>query len=261
MDPLRIGAAGCSGGGALTTFIGALDSRLKAVIPACFPNSFRSVVHGADPHSEMTLPGHLAIGLDTADFVDVVRSYAVADPGDRTGLLHAAGGQNDVRGSQALVRALWRRGQVEFFVGPGPHGTPRVSREAVYKWLIRWLNNGQGDFHDAPVRQYSNHELLVTRTGRVEDEPGSRKVYQLILDSLQARKSLARRAELPAELRSLGIPTDGSAPRVKALEAASREGFQDRHIQFESEPGIEIDASLYLPRSSGTTTGGIICAR
>ena len=39
VDPTRLGAAGCSGGGALTTFIGALDSRLKAVIPACFPNS------------------------------------------------------------------------------------------------------------------------------------------------------------------------------------------------------------------------------
>jgi hypothetical protein len=47
VDPKRIGAAGCSGGRALTTFIGALDSRLKAVIPACFPNSFRPVIHGS----------------------------------------------------------------------------------------------------------------------------------------------------------------------------------------------------------------------
>jgi len=38
---------------------------------------------------------------------------------------------------------------------------------------------------------------------------------------------------------------------VKALEEAAREGFEDRHIQFESEPGIEIDARLYVPRSSG----------
>src|SRR5262249_41297497 len=56
VDPARLGAAGCSGGGALTTFIGALDSRLKAVIPACFPNSYRLLFSGSDPHSEMTLP-------------------------------------------------------------------------------------------------------------------------------------------------------------------------------------------------------------
>src|SRR5881396_727407 len=41
VDPERLGAAGCSGGGALTMFIGALDPRLKAVVPACFPNSYR----------------------------------------------------------------------------------------------------------------------------------------------------------------------------------------------------------------------------
>src|SRR5258707_13461285 len=38
-DPL--GAAGWSGGGALTTFIGGVHSRLKVVIPACFPSSYR----------------------------------------------------------------------------------------------------------------------------------------------------------------------------------------------------------------------------
>src|SRR3954453_15313732 len=38
VDPERLGAAGCSGGGALTTFMGALDSRIKAVAAACFPN-------------------------------------------------------------------------------------------------------------------------------------------------------------------------------------------------------------------------------
>src|SRR6266567_3019556 len=50
VDPARLGAAGCSGGGALTTFIGALDSRLKAVIPACFPNSYRLMFSGGDYH-------------------------------------------------------------------------------------------------------------------------------------------------------------------------------------------------------------------
>src|SRR5207245_8018337 len=34
VDSTRLGAAGCSGGGALTTFIGALDQRLKAVVPS-----------------------------------------------------------------------------------------------------------------------------------------------------------------------------------------------------------------------------------
>jgi hypothetical protein len=71
VDPTRVGAAGCSGGGALTTFIGALDPRFKVVIPACFPNSFRLLFTGANPGSEMSFPDVLARGLDTADFVEL----------------------------------------------------------------------------------------------------------------------------------------------------------------------------------------------
>src|SRR5437870_15145 len=70
VDAARVGAVGCSGGGALTMFLGALDSRLKAVVPACFPNSYRLLFAGPDPDSEMSFPELLAHGLDTVDFVD-----------------------------------------------------------------------------------------------------------------------------------------------------------------------------------------------
>ena len=56
------------------------------------------------------------------------------------------------------------------------------------------------------------------------------------------------------------IPTDGSAPRVKVLEESDGEGFQNQHIQFESEPGIEIDARLYVPRASGRNPAVLLLA-
>ena len=71
VDPSRLGAAGCSGGGALTTFIGALDPRIKAVASACYINSYRLLFAGPDPDSEMSLPDFLASGLDMADFVEL----------------------------------------------------------------------------------------------------------------------------------------------------------------------------------------------
>jgi cephalosporin-C deacetylase-like acetyl esterase len=260
VDPLRVGAAGCSGGGALTTFIGALDSRLKAVIPACFPNSFRLLFTGADPHSEMTLPGHLAIGLDTADFVELSAPTPWLLQATEEDYFTPPGARMMYEEARRWYRLYGAEDRIAFFVGPGGHGTPRVSREAVYRWLIRWLNDGHGDDYDVPVKIYSNQELLVTKTGRVEDEPGSRKVYELILDSLQAKRKSGTSAELAAELRSLGISTDGSAPRVKVLEEAAGEGFQNQHIQFESEPGIEIDARLYVPASSGRKPAVLLLA-
>lgn len=254
VDAARLGAVGCSGGGALTTFIGALDARLKAVIPACFPNSYRLLFSGANPHSEMTLPGHLAIGLDTADFVELSAPTPWLLQATEEDYFTPPGAKLVYEEARRWYRLYGAEERIGYFVGPGPHGTPLVSREAIYKWLIRWLNDGQGDPRELPVKIYANHELLATRTGRVDDEPGSRKLHQLIQDSLRARRRPGTTAELAAELRRLGISTDGSAPAVKVKrESGGGEAgnFRTQQIQFESEPGIDIEASLLVPGASG----------
>ena len=253
VDPARVGAAGCSGGGALTTFIGALDARLKVVIPACFPNSFRLLFTGSDPHSEMTIPGHIAIGLDTADWVELSAPTPWLIQATEEDYFTPPGAKMMYEDARRFYSLYSAENNIAFFVGPGPHGTPPVSREAVYRWLIKWLNNGRGDSHDVPVKIYNNHELLVTKTGRVEDEPGSRKTYQLLLDDLRAKRKPGTTAELIAELAHLGIRTDGSAPLVKEIDGAGR-------IRFESEPGIEIDARLYVPTSSGKKPAVVLLA-
>src|SRR5262249_8584798 len=251
VDPARIGAAGCSGGGALTTFVGSLDSRIKAVIPACFPNSFRLMFTGPDPHSEMTLPGHLAIGLDTADFVELSAPTPWLIQATEQDYFTPPGARMMYEEARRWYRLYGAKDKIDFFIGPGPHGTPLVSREAVYRWLIRWLNDGRGDYHDQPLKMYNNFELLVTKTDRVDDETGSKRVYQLILESLKAKKKPGTKEALLAELRRLEIPTDGAAPAMKISDESVGEGFRSQHVQFESEPGIEIDAQLYTPASPG----------
>lgn len=260
VDPGRLGAAGCSGGGALTTFIGALDARLKAVIPACFPNSYRLLFAGSDPHSEMTLPQHLFLGLDTADFVELSAPTPWLIQATEQDYFTPPGAKLVYDEARRWYRLYDAEDKIAFFIGPGPHGTPLVSREAMYQWMIRWLSEGRGDFHEQPVKIYPNHELLVTKTGRVEDEPGSRKLYQLILDSYYAKRKPGATAELATELRRLEIPSGGSAPTVKVLEESEGAGFRNQHIHFESEPGIEIDARLYVPSSPGKKSAMLLVA-
>jgi hypothetical protein len=121
----------------------------------------------------------------------------------------------------------------------------------MYKWFIRWLNDGKGDFHERPVTIYPNHELLVTKTGRVDDEPGSRKLHELIGESLRAKRKSGTVSELAAELRRLGIRTDGSAPLVQVLGESEGDGFRTQKIRFTSEPGIAIEGSLLIPHGVG----------
>ena len=260
VDASRMAAAGCSGGGALTTFIGALDTRLKAVIPSCFPNSFRLLFSGADPHSEMTLPQHIFRGLDTADFVELSAPTPWLIQATEQDYFTPPGAKMMYEEARRWYRLYGAEDRVAFFVGPGGHGTPLVSREAVYKWLIRWLKDGQGDYHELPVRTYTNQELLVTKSGRVEDLPGSRKTYQLILESLSARRKPGTAAELAAELARWNIPTDRSAPAVQVLNDSLHDGTRRQQIRFESEPGIELDATLSVPSMPGPKPAILLAA-
>ncbi|HEX5482794.1 MAG TPA: acetylxylan esterase, partial [Terriglobia bacterium] len=241
VDASRLGAAGCSGGGALTTFIGALDSRLKAVIPACYPNSYRLLFAGPDPDPEMGFPRFLVSGLDTADFVELSAPTPWLIQETKDDYFTPAGAELVYEEARRWYNIYGAQDKVGFFVGPGPHGMPLVSREAVYRWMIRWLKGGQGDFHEQPVkRMYTNHELQVTPSGHVEDLPGSRKLYQLLLGDFHAREQQRTIPQLRAELRSLKIPTDGSTPKVKILDESNGPDSQRQDIQLESEPGVEI---------------------
>jgi dienelactone hydrolase len=72
VDPTRIGATGCSGGGTVTTYVTALDARIKAAAPACYINSFGvALPNGVLGDSEQSWPNFISFGLDAADFVEL----------------------------------------------------------------------------------------------------------------------------------------------------------------------------------------------
>jgi Acetyl xylan esterase (AXE1) len=253
VDPTRLGASGCSGGGALTTFLGGMDPRLKVVIPGCYPSSFQLLFASGGPDSEMVFPDELGSGLDTADFVE--------ESAPTPWLLQSTE-HDEYHFTPAGVRLVYEearnwyglygaKDKVGFMVGPGSHGMPLVAREAVYQWMIRYLKNGQGDYHEQPVKMLTNHELLVTKSGNVEDLPGSQKLWQLLRAEFRAKERPGTLRELRAELVKLKIPTDRSAPEVKVLEEWETPEGRRQEIQFESEPGIWLDGTLYIPPAPG----------
>jgi dienelactone hydrolase len=65
VDRQRIGVTGCSGGGTLTTYIAALDDRIKAAAPACYISSWEDQLKGTGPQdAEQQFPDQLLEGLN-----------------------------------------------------------------------------------------------------------------------------------------------------------------------------------------------------
>jgi cephalosporin-C deacetylase-like acetyl esterase len=80
VDPQRIGAVGCSGGGTVTALTGALDTRIAATGTACYITSFDALLPALGPQDgEQSTPGFISSGLGFPDWVELAapRAYAV----------------------------------------------------------------------------------------------------------------------------------------------------------------------------------------
>ncbi len=239
VDPERIGATGCSGGGTQTTYIAALDDRVKAAAPACYLNSFRTLFSGSIGDSEQSVPGLLAAGLDQTDYVELFAPKPWLIASTEGDFFTPAGARQVFEDAQRWYRLYDADDRIKWVVGPGGHGTPRVVREALYEWMIRWLGHGQGDAREEVIPLIPDHELLVTPRGQVEGrelyeiirekprQPGSAAELQRFLDDL-----LAKNTPLAGGFRVL--PADPGTVRKPAVVL----------VQDSLAPGSEAEALL-----------------
>jgi cephalosporin-C deacetylase-like acetyl esterase len=251
VDPDRLGVAGCSGGGAIANYTGLFEPRIKAAAAGCFINSFRTLFTGPTADSEMTFPAFLANGLDMADLFEAAAPLPWLMMATTEDYFPPDGARAVFEETRRWYEIHGAADRIRFFVGPGPHGTPRESREEIYSWMIRWLADGKGDWRDQPVKLFTNLELRVTPTGNVGREPGHRKLYQVIAEEFRARRDKRGVPELLAELRRLGIPSHRPAPSAATALKTEQADFVLEEIRFESEPGVPVSARLYLPKSAG----------
>jgi cephalosporin-C deacetylase-like acetyl esterase len=251
VDPEKVGCTGCSGGGTVTTYISALDPRIKVAAPACYMNSFRVLFAGSIGDSEQSLPDFLSSGLDQTDYVELFAPKPWLIASTLEDFFRPEGARLVYEEARRWYKIYGAEEKIRWVVGPGPHGTPREVREAIYDWMIRWLKEGKGDWREQSVKLYPDHELQVTRSGQVADEPQSRDLYQHILEDYRKRKRQGSAQELMAELRKL-IPANESNPlALKTLAESADEQIITERIAIETEPGLEIAGTLYIPRSPG----------
>ena len=138
-----------------------------------------------------------------------------------------------------------------------PHGYPKAHREAMARWMGRWLlakdeTPAEGDYAIA-----KDADLQCTKTGQVLSDLHGKSVFDFNADR---EAELARRrpdhqagdgsgkAGLLAEVRRLIAPRTPIAPaRPEDRGEILRDGIAIRKLVFATEPGIEVPARLFTP--------------
>lgn len=222
VDPERIGATGCSGGGTQTTYISALDPRVKVAAVACYMNSFQTLFAGSVGDSEQSVPGFLAAGLDQTDYVELFAPKPWLITSTEDDFFTPAGAKQVFDEAQGWYQLFDASDRVRWVVGPGGHGTPLVVREAIYDWMIRWLANGSGSGREEAITLLPDQQLWVTPNGQVE----GRELYEIIREIPRVKGTAEELRRLVSDL------IDHNAPIVRSVSVLpARPG--DR-----KEPGV-----------------------
>jgi dienelactone hydrolase len=242
VDPDRIGATGCSGGGTQTTYISALDPRIKVAAVACYMNSFQTLFAGSIGDSEQSVPGFLAAGLDQADYVELFSPKPWLITSTEDDFFTPPGARQVFEEAQQWYSLFDERDHVKWVIGPGGHGTPKVVRDAIYEWMDRWLAKGEARPMAEVTDLLPDQALWATKNGQVE----GRELYQIIRETPRAKAS-------PQELsKFVGDLIAANPPVLKISHILAPAPADNRHpavvvVQNTLDP----DADAQALRASG----------
>lgn len=246
VDPARIGAFGCSGGGTITAYLTALEPRIRVAASACYITSFKYLFPTQGPQdAEQTLPRFTAEGLDFADWVELAapRPYAIVST--QQDMFPFAGAQETYEEAKRFYALFNAADNLQWITGPGGHGNLGPIGNQILTFLATNLKAGPGPFEFKQFRAPDSDDLTVTPTGQVSTSLDSRSV-----EAINRERALTK---VHSDIRRTAVITaqPGASPVVKVIKEEAKDGYRFQTVSIASEPGIELTALQALPSSPG----------
>jgi hypothetical protein len=232
----------------------ALDDRIAAAAPSCYLTSLERLFATIGPQdAEQNVTGQVAFGLEHADYVTLRSPKPTLICAATRDFFDIQGTWTTFREAKRLYGLLGHGERLDLVEFDTPHGYPKPQREAVVRWMRRWLLGKddaptEGDF---PIA--TDQELQCTRTGQVLEEFKGRSAFDLNAErarDLERRRS-GPNAELLQRVRQLAaVPATVAPAKVTEVGQVNRDGYRIRKLTFATEPGVTVPALHFLPEKA-----------
>jgi plasmid stabilization system protein ParE len=258
VDPQRIGCTGNSGGGTQTSYMMALDERVRSAAPSCYITSLPKLLATIGPQdSEQHFFGQLAFPMDHADLIMMRAPSPVLICAATRDFFDIGGVWDTFRCAKRLYTRMGFAERVDLMENDAGHNYNTLQREAVARWMSRWLLHKNQVIAEPPITLLSEQEYQCTPHGKVMSLPGARSVYDLNEDyenQLASRRAASwasgdREARLEQVRRLAGIRKLSQLPKpvVESLGTVARAGYKIEKLLIKPEEGISLPALLFLP--------------
>ena len=201
VDPENIGVTGFSGGGTVTSYLMALDDRVKVAIPCSWPTAYRRLLEMKGIGDAETIFIHgLAKGITFEDLLEVRSPKpTLMTFTSRDEYLSLQGARDALREAKKVYSAFGKEDNVELVEDDYKHWmTPKI-RLAMYAFFQKHFNM-PGDPAEEQTDLPTAEELTVTPTGQIATYKGGKMIFDLnkkesekLVENLeQSRKNIAK---------------------------------------------------------------------
>jgi Acetyl xylan esterase (AXE1) len=244
VDGQRIDITGTSGGGFQTALLGALDERIKVIIPSCYITALPMRVGNrifVDPDSdpEQDLFGFISKGVDHAGLLLMMYPRPVMVAAATLDFFPIQGSHKSYSEVRTFYGRFGHADRIGFAESYNPHQYSLKNQEAALNFLD-WFNKMPLRHGLAPVTAFSDADLRVTKSGQVSVDytDAQSLLYFITKYSAEAQRhhddTLAQlyRSEQDPEISSWTVShyTGSVLPREVRWEAVGSNTFGTLHI-------------------------------
>jgi cephalosporin-C deacetylase-like acetyl esterase len=270
IDGERIGVTGFSGGGTVTSYMGALDDRVKVTIPSSWANATRRQLEtkGAQD-AEATLLHSVAMGITLEDLIEVrAPKPTLMTFVSRDEYLSLQGAREAYQEARKAYNAFGREEDLQLVEDDSKHWlTPKI-RLAIYSFFMRHLGV-QGDPSETDIDLLTPEELKITKTGQIATSLGGEMVFDVNKKetAVLMEKLETSRKDIERHIATVGISarkiSGYIAPGSRAQEAFingryQREGYSVGKYAIMGEGDYAIPILLFIPADGAAKHPAII---
>lgn len=278
VDANRIGAFGCSGGGAMTALLGALDTRIKAVGTACYITSFDTLLPAIGAQdAEQSTPNFIASGLDFPDWVELAAPRPYAIIATTEDMFPFAGTQKTEAEARRFYGLFGADADLEFLTGPGHHGNLGPIQARIVSFFLKHLQPSadaahpvlpaprapgtspfalppgitKDAFQDAPTGQVATSYPHVETVHSLNLKRYESMPVPKVLRGEPLRAAIREVTKSTARPAAAGSKTSGLVEESNLSVPDAKGDIYFRHITLHSEPGIDLQGEIAAHRGTG----------
>ena len=180
VDPERIGVTGFSGGGTVTSYLGAYDERVKVAVPCSWATASRRQLEtkgGQDAEAEFYMG--LKEGITLEDLLEVrAPKPTLLTFTSRDEYLSLQGAREARKEAQKAFTAFGKPDNLSMVEDDSKHWMTLKIRERIYSFFMTHFNL-QGDTAEVEAELLTPEELTVTPTGQIATWLGGKMIFDL----------------------------------------------------------------------------------